>query len=59
MKILFDSERQKEAFIRAMIKGFCPNELYLKDQCKCSIFNANGNCEKCWENCGIEVEVKK
>lgn len=59
MKIIFDSEEQKANFID-LIKCYCPGELdenmrYVDDE-ECKTIP---NCSKCWENCGIEMEVKE
>lgn len=51
MKIIFDSEEQKENFLKLMSEAdtvdFCPGEMYLEE-------NNSGcgnpvNCRKCWE----------
>ena len=56
MKIIFDSEEEKENFI----KDRCPTDI-LKNlgEIECDEFDNYGVCEKCWKNCGIEMEVKK
>jgi len=56
MKIIFDSDEEKEDFI----KDRCPTDILksLRDveyDC-CDIC---GTCKECWETCGIEMEVKK
>lgn len=58
MKIIFDSEEEKEALLYGLINGFCPSDLYLNDDYTCSKLGCHVDCEICWENCGIEVEVK-
>ena len=57
MKIIFDSEHQKEMFLNSMVKGFCPGELNLKNYWDCQFMLMTGNCRECWEQCGIEMEV--
>lgn len=49
MKIIFDSEEQKEAFIHRI----CPSYLGFDDDRYCG-----GMCKKCWEN-AIEIEIKE
>lgn len=61
MKIIFDSEWEKDFFLKVLgnIKDECPNQLGYKtlplDDCTPT---TNDNCAKCWEQCGIEMEVK-
>jgi hypothetical protein len=50
MKIIFDSEEEKEDFMA----NLCPDDVLpakLSDFCY-------GPCSECWKNCGIEMEVK-
>jgi hypothetical protein len=56
MKFIFDSEEEKEDFI----KDRCPTDI-LKNlgDIECDGYEVYGVCEKCWENYGIEMEVKK
>lgn len=66
MKIIFDSEEQKEQFQKLVLNqaevGLCPSSLYLKERCV-GILSLNDpgyykrDCKTCWENCGIEMEV--
>lgn len=55
MKIIFDSEEQKNTLFRLLPMDYCPSILGLKDITynNCDDYA----CNKCWENCGIEVEV--
>ena len=54
MKIVFDSEEQKEDFIFAMqTSAFCPKELQLKDDAEAC---KTADCSTCWLN-AIEMEV--
>lgn len=59
MKIIFDSEEEKNKFFNRISFGDCPTSLSSKyidsDHCYCS----DRDCAKCWEECGIEFEVKK
>ena len=57
MKIIFDSEEQKEAFMSDVIEHSCPEEYYLENKHSCSAFSWREHCDLCWANCGIEVEV--
>lgn len=54
MKIIFDSEEQKNAFFGLMADDYCPNCLLLPEHCL-----AERDCDLCWRSCGIKVEVKK
>lgn len=58
MKIIFDSEEQKEALSYSLIKGFCPSELYLKNYYTRSKLGCSGDCERCWKESGLEMEVR-
>lgn len=59
MKIIFDSEEQKDR----LQKLFCPREVafnifgvrsqYDMDDCE------SNNCEECWEKSEIEMEVRE
>ena len=51
MKIIFDSEEQKEKFIEVLSSGGCPNEVGLNGFDNCSV-----NCGDCWER-AIEMKV--
>lgn len=53
MKIIFDSEEQKERFLNTVVR--CPSDFGLEDNeenCK------SGRCCECWEK-AVECEVKK
>lgn len=52
MKIVFDNEKQKKEFIA----GFCPRNVDINaiEHIECE----DAYCITCWENCGIELEVK-
>lgn len=59
MKIIFDSEEQKNAMMGLLEDDYCPNNIFLEDV-GCNYGNSLRNdCENCWKNCGIEVEVKE
>ena len=53
MKIIFDSEEQKENFARHIFADHCPTLFGLNGSC-CDF----EECDECWKNCGLEVEVK-
>ena len=54
MKIIFDSEEQKETFLGAMTyAGLCPYEAGIDIDCV-----ERAICRDCWED-AIESEVKK
>lgn len=59
MKIIFDSEEQKETFMGMIISSSseCPGFFGLNNLPKKQCFKENG-CKICWEECGIEHEVK-
>jgi hypothetical protein len=52
MKIIFDSEEQKDAMLKLLADDYCPSLLFLKKGCG-NIYD----CEKCWAKCGLEVDV--
>lgn len=54
MKIIFDSEEQKEAFFEHVVADYCPS-IFGSDASTCF---ENDSCDNCWEKCGIELEVK-
>lgn len=58
MRIIFDSEEQKERFISLISPFLCPSDIGIgnDDADHCS---RNGACRDCWKNCGIEIEVKE
>lgn len=52
MKIIFDSEEQKEIILKAISKtDACPSDVGMDNCC-----NAVIACEECWKN-AIECEV--
>lgn len=57
MKIIFDSEEEKNKFFSYISVSDCPTSLsskYVDDEhCYCN----KRDCAKCWENCGIEFEI--
>ena len=56
MKMIFDSEGQRDWIFRVLSERHCPTCLFFKsDSTKC---NRPNGCVECWKNCGIEVEVK-
>lgn len=61
MKIIFDNEEQKERFLGVLADASCkcPSICHFKelplDDCTPA---TKDNCVKCWEQCGIEFEVK-
>lgn len=60
MKIIFDSEEQKESF-KSLIDGCCPMRFGLKGKCFDSSDGwhiSDEDCDECWKRCGLEVEVK-
>ena len=58
MKIIFDSEEQKEAFFKLMSDDYCPSTIFLSD-IGCTTGHKTCECEMCWECCGIVVEVRE
>ena len=53
MKIIFDSEEEKDNFAKLIFSDYCPSLFGLKGSC-CDF----EKCDECWKNCGIEMEVK-
>lgn len=60
MKIIFDSEEQKNAFMRIglgdIITEYCPGTLHLHESNDGCCGN-NGTCKECWDKSGLEMEV--
>lgn len=57
MKIIFDSEIQKELFMERIVgaDGICPGILGLNEiSCK---LGEGRHCQKCWEISGLEMEI--
>ena len=56
MKIVFDSEEEKRSFIKTVL---CPSMMGFddvnEDECWRNTLDA---CILCWENSGIEIEVR-
>lgn len=55
MKIIFDSEEQKDKYINR-ITWFCPKEFGLVDRGDDDC-GKDDDCSKCWKN-AVEMEVK-
>ena len=53
MKIIFDSEEQKNQVVGFLKHDYCPSEFGFRDAC-----DDDYTCYECWEKCGIEMEVK-
>lgn len=58
MKIIFDSEEQKDALMGLLADDYCPACLFLKET-GCELGSSDDDCDECWKNCGIEMEVKE
>ena len=62
MKIIFDSEEQKDEFIRGLARHTCPNELGLSKRLSCGEGEVNAStierCIKCFKQSGLEMEVR-
>ena len=56
MKIIFDSEEEKRSFIKTAL---CPSMMGFddenEDECMSNTLDA---CIRCWENSGMEIEVR-
>ena len=59
MKIIFDSEEQKKLFIDTA--GFCPCHIDFNNvpDDECWAIGTREQCYRCWEQSGIEIEVKE
>ena len=55
MKIIFDSEEQKEDFMADV----CPDDVSIALHAELSDRCYGPCCSECWKNCGIELEVKQ
>lgn len=55
MKVMFDSEDEKEDFIRGLSDHLCPRYLGLGELQRC---DSPIDCRKCWEK-AVEMEVKQ
>jgi len=55
MKIIFDSEEEKEEFFRTIIRGdfVCPSDFGMEDKC-----SGTKSCTECWEK-SIPHEIKE
>lgn len=54
MKIIFDSEEQKEVFLANII--ICPSDLGM-EKFQCADCMEEDACERCWQQAGVEIEV--
>lgn len=54
-KLIFESEEEKEF----TINDACPYEFYMDLGWNCNTEGCDPEdvCKRCWENCGIELEV--
>lgn len=57
MKIIFDSEEQKDMFLNEVGTFRCPHNIGVGTVRDCP--NIDQPCLECWQNCGIEMEVAK
>lgn len=60
MKIIFDSENEKNSFFTHVASDYCPGIFGLKNTGCIDIGHgreSNYDCDSCWENCGLEMEV--
>lgn len=61
MKIIFDSEQQKEQFdivFFIICNELCPSHIGVEHN-KCRHYDkTKGSCLTCWRNCDIEMEVR-
>ena len=56
MKIIFDSEEQKDTFLATIFYDYCPSDIGLNDRdCDGSIGN---DCTECWKR-AIKMEVEE
>ncbi len=55
MKIIFDSEEEREEVQEKMMNGCCIYDLGLKTDERCCKYK---DCLECWEN-RVEMETKK
>lgn len=58
MKIIFDSEGQKQRFFEQISMYFCPFEFDLELVTDCASIRNNKRCNECWRDC-VECEVKE
>ena len=53
MKIIFDSEEEKRAYMRRYCPPIFDVDDYTPIRCEST------DCRKCWDECAIELEVKE
>ena len=53
MKIIFDSEEQKDKFFSTVVFEFCPDELGLA-RSDCHAYKC---CRDCWDDTNLETEI--
>ena len=62
MKIIFDSEEERDKFLMGMAHWdhVCPSDFGLKDiqTSKCEDCDTP-SCEECWKECGLDIEVTR
>lgn len=59
MKVIFDSQKQKEAFITELARYLCPEDFMLKGCGGKGICKSGTDCAICWKNSEIEMEVRE
>lgn len=56
MKIIFESEKEKDKFLDALSKSaICPSALGFNEFYNCSVDDL---CRKCWKSSGLKMEVQ-
>lgn len=57
MKIIFDSEEQKERFMNTVVSDYCPSLFGAFPNMGSQLCDIYDCCKKCWEQSGIDMEV--
>lgn len=58
MKIIFDSEEQKNIICKNGVFSSCPHEVGLRDSNICNTSLNESTCVECWLQTGLKIEVK-
>ncbi len=57
MKIIFDSQEEKDTFVASIVSITCPNRVGIKKKCDARGLYSVRACRECWKK-AVEMEVK-
>lgn len=57
VKIIFDSQEEKDTFVASIVSITCPNRVGIKKKCDARGLYSVRACRECWKK-AVEMEVK-